>query len=29
MTEVGCVNELAARIAAKQHFEDWGKRKRD
>jgi hypothetical protein len=29
MTEVGCVNELATRIVAKQHFENCGKRKRD
>jgi hypothetical protein len=28
-TEVCCVNELATRLMAKQHFEDWGRRGRD
>jgi hypothetical protein len=26
ITEVCCVNEHAARLMAKQHFEEWGKR---
>ena len=29
MTEVCCVNEHPTRLAAKQHFEDWGKRGSD
>jgi DNA-directed RNA polymerase subunit RPC12/RpoP len=29
MTDVSCVNELTTRLMAKQHFDDWGKSRRD